>query len=126
MDTFDTNEVLEQNERIGDRVLTLTPFSCEHKNYKIFEGQLNNFDAFIKANVEKEKPEGLFSIFKDKITGFFVNDDDIQNIKENLKKYMKIENIDKFHSDKKEFLSYLNNLKKLFIKNEKKGYRNNC
>ena len=39
---------------------------------------------------------------------------------------MKIENIDKFHSDKKEFLSYLNNLKKLFIKNEKKGYRNNC
>ena len=86
MDTFDTNEVLEQNERIGDRVLTLTPFFCEHKNYKIFEGQLNNFDAFIKANVEKEKPEGLFSIFKDKITGFFVNDDDIQNIKENLKK----------------------------------------
>jgi len=67
LDTFDkqnigllSNKVLEQNERIGDKALTLTPFSCEHyKNYKIFEGQLNNFDAFILSNVEKKNQKGF-------------------------------------------------------------------
>ena len=122
-----STEILEKNERIGDRALILTPFSCEHyKNYKIFEYNiLNDFDTFILENVEKEKSKGFWSAIKentiDKITNLIFNDDDIQHIKENLKnKYVKTKDIDKFYPDKNEFLFYLNRLKQLFIKYEKK------
>ena len=56
-----STEVLEKNERIGDKNLTLTPFSCEYyKNYKTLENNLNHFEQFISDNKEKPKSNNFF------------------------------------------------------------------
>ena len=50
--------VLEQKERIGDKSLSLTPFSCEkYKEYKKFETNLLNFEKFIEINSIKNNQE---------------------------------------------------------------------
>ena len=116
-----STEVLEKNERIGDKNLTLTPFSCEYyKNYKNLENELNHFEQFIFNNIEKSNSKKLI----DKGIKLFQNiinyDNKISNIKNNLKiKYISTSLINKFNPNEKDINLYLNELKNLeFIKNE--------
>ena len=117
-----STEVLEKNERIGDKNLTLTPFSCEYyKNYKTLENNLNHFEEFISNNKEKPNSNNLF----DKGIKFCKNlinyDNKISNIKDNLKeKYISTRLINQFDPNEKDVNLYLNKLKNIdWIKDEK-------
>ena len=117
-----STEVLEKNERIGDKNLTLTPFSCEYyKNYKTLENNLNHFEQFISDNKEKPKSNNFFDKGIISFQNFINYDNKISNIKNNLKeKYISTSLINKFNPNEKEVNLYLDILKNIdWIKDEK-------
>ena len=117
-----STEVLEKNERIGDKNLTLTPFSCKYyKNYKTLENNLNHFEQFISNNKEKPKSINILEKGKNLLKNIFNYDNKISNIKYNLKeKYISTRLINKFYPNEKDVNLYLDILKNIdWIKDEK-------
>ena len=118
--------VLEQKERIGDKSLSLTPFSCEkYKEYKKFETNLLNFEKFIeinsiKNNQEKKKFSDYVSLMNP--LNLFQDENIVNIIIKNMEKnYFEKINLKKVAIPNNAFEEYLSRLNKIItIKNVKK------
>ena len=118
--------VLEQKERIGDKSLSLTPFSCEkYKEYKKFETNLLNFEKFIeinsiKNNQEKKKLSDYVSLMNP--LNLFQDENIVNIIIKNMEKnYFEKINLKKVAIPNNAFEEYLSRLNKIItIKNVKK------
>jgi hypothetical protein len=94
--------VLERKERINDKALALTPFSCyRYKEFKKLEYDIQNFEDFIRSNMFS----GSNKSTKIKVI--------IKNLKEEYLENIKSENINIQNNIlKKEYINRLQNLLK--------------
>jgi len=107
-------KVLEQKERIGDKELSLTPFSCLlYKEYKQLEANILNFEKFIRINSLKDKDKNSYEDLMNPLTKYQdpkIIKTIIKNLEEN---YFKKINLKKFNIQNDIFEDYLQKLKNL-------------
>ena len=114
---MDSGDVVLQSNRIGDKELILSKFSCmRYKEYKKLRNELSNFEQFIKSHDENSNKKTGFNPLN-----LFKEDNHAKIIIKNIKKknYIVIESnkYDKFAVKEKAFQSYLERIKKLNIEN---------
>jgi len=107
-------KVLEQKERIGDKELSLTPFSCLlYKEYKQLEADVLNFEKFIRINSLKDKDKNSYEDSMNPLKKYQdpkIIKTIIKNLEEN---YFKKINLKKFNIQNDIFEDYLQKLKNL-------------
>lgn len=107
-------KVLEQKERIGDKDLSLTPFSCKiYKEFKQLERNILDFEKFIQINSLKEKGKKTYEDSMNPLKNY--QDPNIikiiiKNLEEN---YFKKINLKKFNVQNDIFEDYFQKLKNL-------------
>ena len=75
-DYADSITVLDRKNRIQDKALSLSPFSCyRYMEFKKFESDIKNFEDFIKSHLRDNNKKKIVKILKETLEGYIDNID---------------------------------------------------